>query len=207
MERPSSAPRAPAERDPRGGGPASAISAKADARERFLAGLRPPPSKVISPPNPLPKPECAPRLAPCETPSARVRSKDPQHADGPECEGLAPFRPMSTVLMPPGGAKSLGAARGSGEAFERAEMAVLAERLVTGLRVGRVGHDGHVVDLRLRGVLGGLGVRLEHEGGVLRVRLGAAPGARAATVRFGTALRAALDASGLGHTVVEVEDA
>ena len=132
---------------------------------------------------------------------------DPKRADGPEFEGLAPFRPMSTVLMPPGGAKSHGATRASGDVFDRAEMAVLAERLVTGLRVGRVGHDGHVVDLLLRGVLGGLGVRLEHEGGVLRVRLCAASGSRAATARFGTALRAALDASGLGDTVVEVEDA
>lgn len=119
--------------------------------------------------------------------------------------GLAAFRPPSAILAPP----PAGPARPAvGSAVDRAEAAALAERLVTGLRVGRVGRDGHVVQLRIRGAGADLEVRLRHEHGRLGIVLAArdARGLEDAG-RISRALEGELAARGVTLDAIEVEDA
>lgn len=118
---------------------------------------------------------------------------------------LEPFRPPSSILVPPPAAASRASI---GSPLDRAEAAALAERMVTALRVGRVGRDGHLVQLRLRGPGADLEVRLRHEDGRLAIVLAASDtsGLEAAS-RLSRALAGELQARGLAADAIEVEDA
>jgi hypothetical protein len=116
-------------------------------------------------------------------------------------EGLEPFRPPSPILSPPMAAPVRDASSGAA----RAEAAALAERMVVAMRVGRVGTDGHVVQLRLRAGSGELDVRLRHEGGRLSIVLAADAAAIPAASRLEGALRSELASRGLEVDEVRIE--
>lgn len=117
---------------------------------------------------------------------------------------LEAFRPPSAILAPP--AATLSRVAGSG--LERSEAAALAERLVVAMRVGRVGRDGHVVQLRIRGASGGdIEVRLRHEDGKLGIVLVADGAALGDAHRIERALKDELGARGLTLDAIAVEPA
>lgn len=119
---------------------------------------------------------------------------------------LAPFQPPPPALaVPPGHVAATAPATG-GSAQAHAEAAALADRLVTSMRVGRVGKDGHEVRMKLalrRDA--GLEVRLRLDGGRLTATLVGEPGHRAEATRLAEALEQELAARGLDLDSVEVE--
>ena len=119
-----------------------------------------------------------------------------------ESDALAPFQLLPPALLPPPGASSAPLVVGSAAA--RAEAAALAERLVTSLRVGRVGRDGHELRMKLALAHGsGVEVRLRSEHGTLSATLVAEPGARAAADRIAEGLAAELGARGVTCESIE----
>ena len=119
-------------------------------------------------------------------------------------DDLATWAPPPPALLPPlTGAPVQSAPAGS--AAQHAEAAALAEQLVTSMRVGRVGKDGHEVRMRLA-IRGGTGleVRLRAVGGSLSAELSADSGMHAEAHRIADSLREELAARGLTLDDVQV---
>ncbi|MFW6051153.1 MAG: hypothetical protein ACODAU_08260 [Myxococcota bacterium] len=131
------------------------------------------------------------------------REASERHAPGTdELLPWAAFQPPPPVLQPLAGAGQPPPA--SGSAAAHAEIAALAERLLTSLRVGRVGERGREVRMRLGPRLGGLEVRLKHEAGRLTAELHAEPWARDRALRIADRLQHAIRARGAALDAIEV---
>lgn len=102
--------------------------------------------------------------------------------------------PPPGALTPPVGPPAPPPAAGSPQAH--AEVAAMAERLLSSFRVGSVGHHGHEVRMRLRGAFEGVEVRLRHTAGRLSAELHAPPQARERAARLAARLAPALGAQG-----------
>ena len=115
-------------------------------------------------------------------------------SDGREDLGAFPAPPPA--LLPPI-AQSAPPPLVAGSAAAHAEAAAMAEKLVTQLRVGRVGRDGHEVRMKLaiRGA-SGLDVRLTMHEGRLSAELVADAGMQGEARRIAEALRDELAARG-----------
>lgn len=141
----------------------------------FAALLRGPPSMKSAPVERASKPSPAvdaDRRDDAPIPPRRAPSLRSSRLTGPrEPPDLAPFAPPASVLSPPPRCGSA-EARAAGSAAAHAEAAALAERVLTSMRVGRVGPSGHEVHMR---VLAGAGVevevRLRHDRGRLSARV------------------------------------
>ena len=121
-----------------------------------------------------------------------------------QLSALEPFSPPPPVLAPP--VLSPAAAPQSGSALAHAEAAALAERLVTSMRVGKVGRDGHEVRMHLAvSSRADVEVRLRLVDGALSAHLVASPGALSEAESIADALRSELDARGLSLDDVRVE--
>jgi len=125
-----------------------------------------------------------------------------QRPDEPAA-ALEPFSLPSPILPP---AATIAGERNVGSGLERAALAALAERLVIAMRVGRVGRDGHLVQLRLRAASGqDVEVRIRHEDGRIAIVLGADAGALPTVARLERALRGELTRRGLAVDTIEFE--
>ncbi len=89
----------------------------------------------------------------------------------------------------------------AGSAIAHAQAAALAERLVTSIRLGRVGRDGHAAELRLDS---GVAVRLRHEGGRLAIELDPDPQAYDEALELMERLRAELSRRGVEPDSLEL---
>ncbi|MCS6799025.1 MAG: hypothetical protein NZ898_10935 [Myxococcota bacterium] len=129
-----------------------------------------------------------------------------REAAGPE--GAAFVVPPPVLLGPPSGANPIGASVGpppTGIALAHAEAAARAERIVTQMRVGRVGRHGHEVHMRIDlGRGGSLAVRLRAERGTLRAELDARDADGERTGRIATTLASELRARGLDVEAIDV---
>jgi hypothetical protein len=138
----------------------------------------------------------------------RMRRPRPLRAgcsDGSPTDALEAFRPPSPVLaaLPPAASAT---ERSAGSGVERAEAAALAERLVVAMRIGRVGRDGHVVQLRVRGAAGhDVDVRLRYEHGRLAIVLAADAGAAPSVERLERALAGELARLGIAVDTIAIE--
>jgi hypothetical protein len=92
----------------------------------------------------------------------------------------------------------------AGTALGHAEVAALAERLLTSLRVGRSGRGGRELRLKLAGALEGVEVRLRHEGGELSAELCSEPWATERAASLARRLGPALTARGAPPVSIEV---
>jgi hypothetical protein len=92
----------------------------------------------------------------------------------------------------------------AGTALGHAEVAALAERLLTSLRVGRSGRGGRELRLRLAGALEGVEVRLRHEEGRLSAELCSEPWATERAASLARRLGPALTARGAPPVSIEV---
>jgi hypothetical protein len=152
----------------------------------------------------LARPERA-HVARREDDDAREREHDARGEDD-DALGLAlePFTPPPPVLCRPLGPASVPLTTGS--ALAHAEAAALADRLVTSLRVGKVGRDGHEVRMRLAiSERAEVDVRLRLVGGELTAHLVAARGAADEAEGIARALRTELSARGFSVDDVRVE--
>lgn len=116
-------------------------------------------------------------------------------------ELLAPFAPPPPALVAPPSSGAPVAPPVAGSAAERAEVAALVDRLVTSMRVGRVGRDGHEVHLRLGS---GIDVRLRHEHGELRAELRTEGTRREEAERIAETLEREMSARGVFLAALEV---
>lgn len=125
-------------------------------------------------------------------PGDRAREDDGRHPRvDREGDGASPFQLLPPALQPPPGPQA--APPAAGTAGAQAEVAALAERLLTSLRIGRVGHRGHEVRMRLGGALDGVEVRLRHDdAGRVTAELHAEPSARGRAERMARLLSAEL---------------
>ncbi len=89
----------------------------------------------------------------------------------------------------------------SGSALAHAQAAALAERLVSSIRLGRVGRDGHVAELRLAS---GVAVRLRHEGGRLAIEVDPDPHAYDEALALMGRLREELKRRGVEPDVLDL---
>jgi hypothetical protein len=142
--------------------------------------------------------------------TAAAETRDEPRAERPRRPDrepdLAPFVPPLPVLAAPAAVTATAQPATPGSALAHAEAAMLAERLVTELRVGRVGRDGH--ELRMKVTLGrgaGIAVRLREEGGVLTATLVADAGAVDGAARIARVLGRELRARGVSIDQVAVE--
>lgn len=119
---------------------------------------------------------------------------------------LTPFQPPNPALVPPA-PLAAPAAPEVGSAAARAEAVALVERLVSSFRVGRVGKDGHVVHMKLRGAREGEGidVQLVQEAGRVRAVFRSEPYARAEADRLAALVAEELSARGVDVDGVSVE--
>jgi hypothetical protein len=92
----------------------------------------------------------------------------------------------------------------AGTALGHAEVAALAERLLTSLRVGRSRRGGSELRLTLAGALEGVEVRLRHEGGRLSAELCSEPWATERAASLARRLGPALTARGAPPVSIEV---
>lgn len=127
-------------------------------------------------------------------------------ANGAEADPtlLAPFVPPPSILAIPLSVTNAGAPTTSG-AQARAEAAILSERLIRSLRVGKVGRDGHEVRLRLDvGARGDVEVRLRHVDGALSATLVTDSASCAGAEQLAAALRRELSGRGIECDEVEI---
>ncbi len=103
-------------------------------------------------------------------PFAQLRQDAQEPPTRPLAEGeLAALLQGGAPLAPPMSApQPVAQAAQSGSALAHAQAAALAERLVSSIRLGRVGRDGHAAELRLAS---GVAVRIRHEGGRLAIEV------------------------------------
>ncbi len=140
--------------------------------------------------------------------------KDPfeQLREGPRREeptlligdgGAAPTLVMTPqqlqAVLPP--TPDVNQAAQPGSALAHAQAAALAERLVTSIRLGRVGRDGHAAELRLDS---GVAVRLRHEGGRLAIEVDPDPQAYDEGLELVERLRAELARRGVEPDSLEL---
>ena len=133
-------------------------------------------------------------------PTSVLGRSDREHHErcGPDArEDLAGWAAPPPALLPPV-VQHAAPPPAAGSAAAHAEAAAMAEKLVTQLRVGRTGRDGHEVRMKLaiRGT-SGLDVRLAvHDGGRLSAELVADAGMHGEARRIADALRDELAARG-----------
>lgn len=131
----------------------------------------------------------------------RERERPPREAR----EDLTPFQPPPPALVAPQ-TPSVPQPVVTGSAEAHAQAAALAERLVTSMRVGRVGRDGHEVRLRLAmRPQAGVEVRLRMVGDQLTAVLAADADCRGEALRMAESLEQELAARGVTLGSVEVE--
>ena len=134
------------------------------------------------------------------------RSRCRTHGDESMAVVEAPFRPPPTILSPPmPGALGSTHAASPGSHLERAQTAALVTRLVTSLRVGKVGHDGHQVRLGLRMPTGDLCVQLDYAGGRLCAVIRGDAHQRDIAERLAGRVREALARNGAAEAEVSVD--
>jgi hypothetical protein len=124
---------------------------------------------------------------------------DPDPAD----TATASFWAATAAWAPPPSSAAAPAPT-AGTALGHAEVAALAERLLTSLRVGRSGRGGRELRLRLAGALEGVEVRLRHEGGLLSAELCSEPWATERAASLARRLGPALAARGAPPVSIEV---
>ncbi len=137
---------------------------------------------------------------------AERRDERPRERLGAEPrEDLTPFQPPPPALVVPVAA-SVAQPAAAGSAAAHAEAAALADRLVTSMRVGRVGRDAHEVRMRLalRGG-SGLEVHLRVVGDRLTAVLSADPGHHHEAHRIAAALEHELSERGVPLDEITLE--
>lgn len=130
---------------------------------------------------------------------------DRDRLGGPERDPnpWAAFSPPPAVMQPPVGVAGQPPAA-AGTAAAHAQVAALAERVLTSMRVGRVGPAGHEVRMRLGARLEGVEVRLRHEDGRITAELHAEPWARSRATRMAQLLSSELSRRGAELESIEV---
>jgi hypothetical protein len=206
MRVPSPTSPAPNRPTPRPGHPGALV--RGPGRFGHLLGVlggtaaKAPPGQAAAPRGPMPPADGSegPSMAQGFDRHVRARSPLDSASEAREAEGWVGLPPAA--LLPPAGPHAPPPAAGSPGAH--AEVAAMAERLLSSLRVGAVGRHGREVRMCLRGPFEGVEVRLRQADGQLTAELHAPPRARARAMRLAERLGPALASQGAGPCALQV---